>query len=448
MSRPGFLSSLLQIPASRVMLDANTGRWYTRGEVSELVSPCAQSLLFPKKALGFLFASNDAESLIAYLSCIESGNAVVMLDPELDASLKSNLIARFQPDFILAVDPGAGHQIWAVADERPLKVAWMKRFSSKRDVLVLGSSRAMEISSTWFRPRSFFKAAVRFGGIDDSVAMFELCVEKGITPDLIILEVSPGLVSYEISAKDWRPLAPYFERALNRYQLREPYQRTFKDLASYPQVRNSRRALFGVSWGLPSRMDDEKYQMLPDGQMLYPRSDLTLTAHQINKRVSSMIEAQSPASFAARTKSRPDGFELDLFHRFLDDLRSRNIGVVVFLAPIHPIAYEYFHKRGGFDDQWIKSDMASRGIRVIGSYSPYAAGAKEADFFDDVHPRLEINKRLFEAAGVIEDLRQGANVLDASRKQSLPVISQHPSDGHLMAQRTESSSIETAGKHQ
>jgi acyl-CoA synthetase (AMP-forming)/AMP-acid ligase II len=58
--------------------------------------------MFSQKALGFLFALNDVDSLISYLAAIEAGHAVVMLNPELDCRLKSNLIERFQPDFIIA----------------------------------------------------------------------------------------------------------------------------------------------------------------------------------------------------------------------------------------------------------------------------------------------------------------------------------------------------------
>jgi hypothetical protein len=61
-----------------------------------MVHPCrtdpimrsfSDKLPFTRKALGFVFALNDAASLIAYLGSIESGHAVAMLDPELDSPL-------------------------------------------------------------------------------------------------------------------------------------------------------------------------------------------------------------------------------------------------------------------------------------------------------------------------------------------------------------------------
>ena len=97
----GFLKSGCD-PGSKAFLDADTGEWFTRAQLSSRVTAFADLLRFPAKALGFHFAFNDGDSLIAYLAAIEAGHAVVMLNPELDAGLKSGLIARFRPDFIVA----------------------------------------------------------------------------------------------------------------------------------------------------------------------------------------------------------------------------------------------------------------------------------------------------------------------------------------------------------
>ena len=89
-------------PAARAFLDASSGKWFTRAELARCLACFSDKLAFTQKALGFVFARNDAASLIAYLGSIEAGHAVVMLDPDLDLALASRLILRFQPDFIVA----------------------------------------------------------------------------------------------------------------------------------------------------------------------------------------------------------------------------------------------------------------------------------------------------------------------------------------------------------
>jgi long-chain acyl-CoA synthetase len=95
------LRQLRQSRASKVVLDAGTGRWFTRGEIADQVSATAESLRFQKKALGFLYPFNEVESLIAYLASLQAGHAIVMLDPEMDSGFKARLTDLFEPDFII-----------------------------------------------------------------------------------------------------------------------------------------------------------------------------------------------------------------------------------------------------------------------------------------------------------------------------------------------------------
>jgi long-chain acyl-CoA synthetase len=130
MGSAGYLTDLAQNRKTRVLLDANSGHGYTREELDCRVAIAADALRSPRKALVFLFAANDADSLVAYLSAIESGNAIVLLDAGLESSFKSRLVARFKPDFIIAVEdvlediqplasqysdctlPGTGYLLW------------------------------------------------------------------------------------------------------------------------------------------------------------------------------------------------------------------------------------------------------------------------------------------------------------------------------------------------
>jgi len=106
-----------------------------------------------------------------------------------------------------------------------------------------------------------------------------------------------------------------------------------------------------------------------------------------------------------RTTSQPGWLDMKILRAFLDDLQSRGVEVVVLLVPVHPAAYDFYTSKGGYDETWIRREMAARGITVAGSYSPSAAGATRADFFDGVHTRLPILHRLLSEAGVFSSGR-------------------------------------------
>jgi long-chain acyl-CoA synthetase len=98
-------AGFLKFPAEQnvpAVFDGNTGQWLTRAQLACRVTDFAARLQFSRKALGFLFAFNDAESLIAYLGALQAGHAVAMLNPELDQAFRDRLIALFQPDFVVA----------------------------------------------------------------------------------------------------------------------------------------------------------------------------------------------------------------------------------------------------------------------------------------------------------------------------------------------------------
>ncbi|MBZ5653121.1 MAG: hypothetical protein LAO18_21865 [Acidobacteriia bacterium] len=287
------------------------------------------------------------------------------------------------------------------ADERPLKVSYLGR-APRKEVLVLGSSRAMEISPAWFEPRDGFNAAVRLGGLDDYVALFQLCLETGKLPQFMILELNPALTSRLVERRDWRILAPYFDRALARYQMRKPYRRVLSGLLAFQQLRFNMRALVGVPWAVSTRGKTDKCEVLPDGQEFFGAVQ-DQTPGELRDRVTRNLSNADSELNDARAQSRPEEGDLELLRRFLDDILSRRIRLVVFLAPVHPIAYGYYAKVGGFDEHWIRKELADRGVSVIGSYSPTIAGAVDSDFFDDVHPRPEICKRLFAKANIINE---------------------------------------------
>jgi hypothetical protein len=66
------------------------------------------------------------------------------------------------------------------------------------------------------------------------------------------------------------------------------------------------------------------------------------------------------------------------------------------------VAYDIYYRQGGYHEDWIRREMAGRAMPVAGSFSPALARATRADFYDDVHPRPAVLRRLLAEAGVIQ----------------------------------------------
>jgi acyl-CoA synthetase (AMP-forming)/AMP-acid ligase II len=96
----GFLQGSDPTSDAPAVFNGNTGQWLTRAELTRCVTDFAARLEFPRKALGFVFAYNDADSLITYLAALQAGHAVAPLNPQLDEAFSARLISLFHPDFI------------------------------------------------------------------------------------------------------------------------------------------------------------------------------------------------------------------------------------------------------------------------------------------------------------------------------------------------------------
>jgi hypothetical protein len=289
-----------------------------------------------------------------------------------------------------------GRSIWTDEDGA-LKFASVARLPRPRDVLILGGSRAAPISASWFSPNSALNLAFATAGLDDAVSLFEECTEVKRVPRLVVLELDPQLV-HERLPPNWSADVYYFNHALARYGLKQ--RRSGDGLLSVDRLKSGLQLLAGIQWkAVPD--DYAGFHVLPDGSWGLPLALRNPAPAETDAFVAANLGKLDADMIRWRTTSRPGEFGQELLRHFLDDLQSHHTRVVVFLAPIHHLAYEFYRKRGGYDDSWIRAEMASRGITVAGSYSPYATRATSGDFMDEAHPRAPIIYRLLREAGVV-----------------------------------------------
>jgi hypothetical protein len=289
-----------------------------------------------------------------------------------------------------------GQSIWTDEDGA-LKFASVARLPRPRDVLIFGGSRAAQISASWFSPNSALNLAFATGGLDDAVSLFEECAELKRVPRLAVLELDPQLV-HERLPPNWSADVYYFNNALARYGLKQG--RSGDGLLSADRLKSGLQLLAGIQWKtVPAGYAG--FHVLPDGSWGLPLAVRNPDPAEMDAFVAANLGKLDADMIRWRTTSRPGEFARELLRHFLDDLQSHHTRVVVFLAPIHPLAYEFYRKRGGYDDSWIRAEMASRGITVAGSYSPYVTRATSGDFMDEAHPRAPIVYRLLREAGVV-----------------------------------------------
>jgi hypothetical protein len=294
----------------------------------------------------------------------------------------------------------AGKTIWTRADLFNIKAVWIEHSPMRPDVVVLGSSRVIQIPQAWFGSRRMLNASLLGGDLLDAVAIFEACLETGKTPRLALLELNPSLV-FADRALISPALAGYLERALLRYRVFPPIffsgPLSLQGMRWNPQLFSRSRV-----WKVSEKLDPGGVVLRPDGTSDWSVAALEASPDEVEQTAIWTMHHLDPQHQQWRAGSRPGWFNLRILQAFLDDLQARGIRVVVMLLPVHPVAFDYYVAQGGYDDSWIKREMAARGLTVVGSYSPKAVKATRDDFFDDVHVRTPVLHRLLREAGIVE----------------------------------------------
>ncbi len=95
-------------------IDARSRKQWRYGELCDDMGRIQAALpRLGRKSLGLLIAQNRYECLAAYLAALNADSALMLLDATLNATLLSDFLAAYRPDWIFAAQPGldfAGYQ--------------------------------------------------------------------------------------------------------------------------------------------------------------------------------------------------------------------------------------------------------------------------------------------------------------------------------------------------
>ncbi len=282
-------------------------------------------------------------------------------------------------------------------DERLLQKYRLELDGPGKDVIVIGSSRSLQISSLILE-RPLLNISVSGAGIEDFIALSVLA-KKGLHPKIIIFGVDPWIFNVHYGQSRWKSLSYEYSTGLSVIGGRK-YSTDFTLPTRYLQLLNyeySKESLM-LLWKSIRQKQPAYSIRTSDG----PTSDADLIRFDGSRayhksyveRDQETVKAQA-ISFA----SRPDISILNNFvfsddvqqdFRRLLDYVAKDTTVIIFLPPFHPSAYPLIKSRySQVEDveRTVRLEARTRGIAVFGSYDPLLAGCGEKDFLDAMHPK-------------------------------------------------------------
>lgn len=286
-------------------------------------------------------------------------------------------------------------------DYRLLQKRLVEKMDGPRDVIVLGSSRGMQIRSAQFPGLRFFNHSVPAARLEDLLATYQTYVEKRTQPRSIILVLDPWTLS-PIGTSAWmRPAANYLVmcRRLGiapRASAAGTWGFEYAELISPAYFRSSVRRWIDNGGRLRTGCGAQYDQSVvtsrgfiqPDGSFDFPPSASARDLGEI-RRMTLRLKRYTVANQTAPGELDADvKAEFDAFIRFL--LRAE-IQVVFVLPPIHPEALEILRQthwgpRIEAGERFMNSLAARHNLPVVGSFDPSASGCDSSQFFDAIHP--------------------------------------------------------------
>lgn len=295
-------------------------------------------------------------------------------------------------------------------DSRQVLRYYVQEISEAPEVLALGSSRTMTLSSEFFPGQRFFNGSVPAATLRDIVANYQLFYEKALKPRRVLIGVDPHFLNTHADNRLY--LAAEYRRAMQRlglasfsltgwcYDWLDPrYLQIISpayfqvSLYALPVLltKGRPRATFILDEATPRKL------LRPDGSLRYELRRRVRDLDDVERRARRYV-LQHPPELLHFNNIHDDMRRV--FEAFVTSLHDDGIEVIFFLAPYHPSVYDALVNERGFVilpmvEQYLRDFAEASGIPVYGSYDADACGLGAEDFYDAVHATPESIRTLF-----------------------------------------------------
>lgn len=303
-------------------------------------------------------------------------------------------------------------------DDRLLQRECVKRFHQTKDVIVLGSSTSLQIRQNMFPNFSFFNHALRRGGLEDIIATYGLYRERNLSPKAVVIGVD-GWIFDPLHWKNyWPVLAKQFFGTVDEFQL---------DFPNINPLATRIRSLYNLLSNKFSKAHLQNKIALKSIHLSHPflevcnqercadylkRCDGSVSYHASFRDRSSYEVADTIAGSVKLPTYLYSHEYKNALERFCAKLVERGHRPIFFIPPHHPGVYQlqngnkngakvenidyYLQHLGRVEESiWDVAKVCS--AKVVGGFNPNKVNASTEEFYDWMHPKEALVKRLFES---------------------------------------------------
>lgn len=281
---------------------------------------------------------------------------------------------------------------------------------TKPDIIVMGSSRAMIIDSSFFPDRHLLNCSLPSANLEDIIANYQVLYEANKLPEKLIL--CPDLHYFNAYTKSNFHLFQEYENALQRMEIVQNI--TLTDLIvkwidpRYFQILSpgyfQESIRFFPAWVVGKiprpqpieHFETEEKVIRPDGSIIYESSRRQRTQEEIELKAE-RYAFKHPEGLVNYRYIDPT--RKLIFEKFLTMIKEDGVEIEIILIPIHPRSYEILTQNKIYKiiidvEKYMRDVFNSLDIPVYGSYDANQCNCVSTDFYDAVHAKPEAIKRV------------------------------------------------------
>jgi hypothetical protein len=300
----------------------------------------------------------------------------------------------------------AGNNVDNIANynERLLQKELLLRQKVKNEVVIMGSSRIMEMGGDIFPGRSLRNIGVSHANINDLLALTGLLDSLNLLPEEMVINADPFLIAKgDKGTGEWKSLYDWHGYFVNRYckdcenkmggNSHSLSDSKYYSLINFEYFQKSVEFLAKQKNKNVVDVGHEKprlYGRYSNGSIAYPDSythpDTLLTANVAQKTGELIIEEVDDDKYEA----------LKCLVAFL---KTRKVKVTLLMLPFHPAYFEVANKKQNnvFNryEKLFASFAAENELPLRGSFSPAKCNVGQSVFYDPYHCSGDAVKKIF-----------------------------------------------------
>ena len=289
-------------------------------------------------------------------------------------------------------------------NERLLQEKFLLKQTQKPALVVMGSSRIMEISVNIFPDKKLFNIGVSHANINDLIALTGLLDSLKLMPQEVVINLDPFLICKgDKGTSEWQTLKTYHSSFLKKYSTinmeetedeEDNMYKKYYTMLTFEYFKTSLEFLFKKK----SKKVENVGKNIP--QITGRYSDGSVAYSYAYAHPNALLIANVATSMGIKNAvPEMDEKRLNLLNCLINYFEKKNIKMTFVMLPFHPNYCDEVNKRQNnilntyetFFNEFAKQHSSN----IVGSFSATKTQTNNTDFYDTYHVNGDAIKRIF-----------------------------------------------------